>query len=111
MRGTYAYLTSYLCVYYQQVSKQVTEPNNNQVTSSVDLDNHQSKGMDDPNTVSSTSHMEGSPSAPAPGGDHRDDDGAHGGEEDIPVVTDCEWDDCHRKFDTLDQLVQVKLYT
>ncbi|XP_030856399.1 zinc finger protein GLI3 isoform X3 [Strongylocentrotus purpuratus] len=89
-----------------QVSKQVTEPNNNQVTSSVDLDNHQSKGMDDPNTVSSTSHMEGSPSAPAPGGDHRDDDGAHGGEEDIPVVTDCEWDDCHRKFDTLDQLVQ-----
>ncbi|XP_041460781.1 zinc finger protein GLI3-like [Lytechinus variegatus] len=91
-----------------QVIKKVTEPNNNQVTSSVDLDNHQSRKMEDPNTVSSTSHIEGSPlaTAPGPGGDHRDDDGAHGGEEDIPVVTDCEWEDCHRKFDTLDQLVQ-----
>ena len=90
------------------MSKQSSEPNNNQVTSSVDLDNHQNKGMDDPNPVSSTSHMEGSPSAATAGVDHRDEDGPHGGEEDIPVVTDCEWADCHRKFDTLDQLVRVQ---
>ena len=28
-------------------------------------------------------------------------------EEDVPVVTDCEWNDCEARFDTLDQLVQV----
>ncbi|XP_072173726.1 transcriptional activator GLI3-like [Diadema setosum] len=94
-----------------QVTKHNSEPNNNLVSSSADLDHHPVKGQDDPNTVSSTSQMEGSPSVAGHGHarvavDHRDEDGAHGGEEDIPVVTDCEWLDCRRKFDTLEQLVQ-----
>ena len=28
-------------------------------------------------------------------------------EEEVPVVTDCEWTDCNSKFDTLEQLVHV----
>ncbi len=28
-------------------------------------------------------------------------------EEEVPVVTDCEWTDCSKKFDTLEQLVHV----
>lgn len=31
-------------------------------------------------------------------------------EEDVPVVTDCEWDSCEDRFDTLDQLVQVSMF-
>ncbi|XP_033625293.1 zinc finger protein GLI4-like [Asterias rubens] len=104
--------------------RKILEPNNNNlVSSSLDHENRNMRHNPNeasPNIVSSTCHVD-IKKAPMDGG-HRagherhskvevvgmtSEDGGKGiMEEDVPVVTDCEWDSCEDRFDTLDQLVQ-----
>ncbi|XP_022084581.1 zinc finger protein GLI2-like isoform X2 [Acanthaster planci] len=94
------------------------EPNNNDlVTSSLDPADRNRRQDASPNVVSSTCHVDAkkmSPDGHRVGAERHgkgvgigSEDGTKGLiEEDVPVVTDCEWNDCQARYDTLDQLVQ-----
>ena len=105
------------------------ETNNNHVSSTVEMDRKQREAYHktSSNNVTSTSNVD--PTAPRGGGGGRQTPAGMGGvggagmirpkeemdgesvkgEEDIPVVTDCEWTECSNKYDTLEQLVHVSV--
>jgi hypothetical protein len=97
--------------------QKLLEPNNNNlVSSSLDPADRNRRQDASPNVVSSTCHVDAKKTSPdgyriaveRHGKGAGSEDGTKGLiEEDVPVVTDCEWNDCEARYDTLEQLVQV----
>ncbi|XP_072020884.1 transcriptional activator GLI3-like isoform X2 [Amphiura filiformis] len=86
------------------------ETNNNQVTSTVEIERKQREAYKNANNVTSTSNVDPLTRGTTVGAVGQTvkvevDGGKDMHEEEVPVVTDCEWTDCNKKFDTLEQLV------